>query len=169
MNTADADVPRYLRALTLMELEEVDEIVAKHQEKPELRYGQERLANYIIAMVFGKEAVQQAKEITHILFGEGDKMQIIAGMSLDAVQALARETGSMVLAGEEMRILEVLVESGLAPSNGEAKKLIQSGSISFNEEKVNDINFIVKKSDLINGVGLLRKGKKHYKTILGEK
>jgi tyrosyl-tRNA synthetase len=47
--------------------------------------------------------------------------------------------------------------------------MIQSGSLFFNEEKVSDINFVVKKPDLINGVGVLRKGKKHYKTILGEK
>jgi tyrosyl-tRNA synthetase len=58
------------------------------------------------------------------------------------------------------------VQSGLAPSNGEAKKLIQSGSIFFNEQKVEDINATIQKTDLINGVGLLRKGKKSYKTII---
>jgi len=166
MNTTDADVPRYLKAFTLMSIEEVDNIVDEHQKSPELRYGQKRLADYVIEMVFGKRAVQQANEITQILFGEGDKMGIIAGMSFDALQALARETGSVVLEGEEMRILELLVVSGLSLSNGEAKKLIQSGSISFNEEKVNDINFVVKKADLISGAGLLRKGKKTYRTIL---
>jgi tyrosyl-tRNA synthetase len=65
-----------------------------------------------------------------------------------------------------MKIIELLVQSKLAPSNGEAKKLIQSGSIAFNEEKVNDINTIIKLSDLTKGFGLLRKGKKVYKTIL---
>ncbi|MDR0861079.1 MAG: hypothetical protein LBO09_09255 [Candidatus Peribacteria bacterium] len=49
-----------------------------------------------------------------------------------------------------MRILELLVQSGLAPSNGEAKKLIQSGSIFFNEEKIEDINYSIKKADLSN-------------------
>ena len=93
-------------------------------------------------------------------------MEIIAGMNDGEKEALAYETGAVTFAGEEMRILEVLVESGLAPSNGEAKKLIQSGSISFNEEKVSDITFVIRKSDLVNGVGLLRKGKKTYKTIL---
>lgn len=166
MNTSDADVPRYLKAFTLMSIEEVDTIVTQHQEKPELRYGQERLADYIIEMAFGKDAAQQASEITQILFGLWDKMQLISSMSSDALQALARETGRVSFEGEEMRVLELLVNSGLAPSNGEAKKLIQSGSISFNEAKVEDINFVIKTSDLINGAGLLRKGKKTYKTIL---
>jgi len=166
MNTADADVPKYLKAFTLMSIAEIEKIVDQHQEKPELRYGQEILANYIIEMVFGKNAVQQANEITQILFGVGDKMQVIASMSSDALRALAYETGSVQFEWEEMRILELLVLSWLAPSNGEAKKLIQSGSIAFNEEKIDDITFIVKKTDLINNVGLLRKWKKFFKTIL---
>ncbi|MDR0370160.1 MAG: hypothetical protein LBH96_06860 [Candidatus Peribacteria bacterium] len=93
-------------------------------------------------------------------------MQIIAHMGTSDIEALAREAGSVAFEGEEMRILELLVDSGLAPSNGEAKKLIQSGSISFNEEKVEEINLVIKKSDLVNGAGLLRKGKKNYKIIL---
>jgi tyrosyl-tRNA synthetase len=53
--------------------------------------------------------------------------------------------------------MDLIVESGLAPSNGEVKKMIQAGSIYFNEEKVEDIQKVVKSSDLINGIGLLRK------------
>jgi tyrosyl-tRNA synthetase len=166
MNTADTDVARYLKAFTLMELEEIDEIVKQHFEQPELRYGQQRLASYLTEMIFGKEAAQQASEITQILFGSGDKMEIISSMSSDALQALAYETGTVAFEGEEMRILELLVKSGFAPSNGEAKKLIQSGSIFFNEVSVEDIQATIKKADLVNGAGLLRKGKKSYKTIL---
>jgi tyrosyl-tRNA synthetase len=66
--------------------------------------------------------------------------------------ALANETGSVHLEADEARILELLVQSGLAPSNGEAKKLIQSGSIFFNEEKITDINALIKKSDLPNSI-----------------
>jgi tyrosyl-tRNA synthetase len=166
MNTVDTDVPRYLRAFTLMELNEIAAIVAQHEEKPELRYGQQRLASYLTEMIFGKQASIQAGKISEILFGSGDKMQIIAEMNQDEVQALAYETGSIQLEGEETRILEILVQSGLAPSNSEAKKLIQSGSIAFNEQKVDDINTSIRKTDLLNGRGLLRKGKKFYKTLL---
>ncbi|MDR2191045.1 MAG: hypothetical protein LBP53_08005 [Candidatus Peribacteria bacterium] len=65
-----------------------------------------------------------------------------------------------------MRILEMVVAAGLAPSNSEAKKLLQSGSLFFNEQKIQDTNFLIQKSDLPNGVGLLRKGKKSYRTIV---
>jgi tyrosyl-tRNA synthetase len=93
-------------------------------------------------------------------------MQILVSLPPEDIQALAYETGSVHLEGEEMRILELIVASGLAPSNSEAKKLIQSGSIFFNEQKIDDPQYIIKKADLLNGVGLLRKGKKSYKTIL---
>ena len=94
----------------------------------------------------------QAQKITEILFGSEDKLQIIAEMSAADKEALAQETGSVAFEGEEMRILEVLVQSGLAPSNGEAKKLIQSGSIFFNEQKIEDPNYLIKKTDLPNGI-----------------
>lgn len=94
----------------------------------------------------------QAQKITEILFGSEDKLKIIAEMNEEEKQALAQETGSVNLPGEEARILELAVESGLAPSNGEAKKLIQSGSLFFNEQKVEEGNLTIKKSDLINGV-----------------
>jgi tyrosyl-tRNA synthetase len=168
MNTVDADVPRYLRAFTLMEIDEIEEIVAQHSEKPELRYGQQRLASYLTEMIFGKASVQQAEKISEILFGSSDKLELVTSMNAEELQALAYETGSVTLAEDETRIVELIVQSALAPSNGEAKKLIQSGSIFFNEQKVEDLGYVVKKSDLINGAGLLRKGKKTYKTIVGE-
>jgi tyrosyl-tRNA synthetase len=68
MNTADADVPRYLKAFTLLELEEIEEIIHQHTEKPELRYGQQKLASYITEMIFGKASALQAERISEILF-----------------------------------------------------------------------------------------------------
>ena len=88
-------------------------------------------------------------------------------MSDDEKSALARETGSVKINWNEARLMDLIVESGLAASNWEAKKLIQAGSIYFNEEKVEDIQKVVKADDLVNWVGLLRKWKKSYKLILG--
>ena len=167
MNSEDFLVEKLLKVFSLKSLEEVDEIVKKHMENPELRYGQKELASRVVEVIFWKEAVIQAQKITEILFGAENNMEIIAQMNVEDLQALAMETGSVQLEWDEDRIIELVVKSGLASSNGEAKKLIQTHSLSFNEEKVEDINFVVKKSDLVNGAGLLRKGKKSYKTILG--
>ena len=163
LNSADADVEKFLRAFTLLEISEIEEIVAKHDEKPESRYGQRQLANYVIQTLFGKQAAEQAEKITDFLFGNEDKMQMITTFSREEISALARETWSCEINEKEIRVLELLVKCGISESNGEAKKLISQGAIYVNEEKVSDISAEFTAQDARNGVLLIRKGKKTYK------
>lgn len=163
VNTADADVEKFLRAFTLLEISEIEAIVAQHVQQPELRYGQRQLANYVIQTLFGKEAAQQAEKISEFLFGERDKMELLSAFSVDELQALARETGDCRVQEDEIRILELLVLAWVCESNGDAKKLIAQGAISVNEQLVSDIGQKFSRSDAINWVLLIRKGKKNYK------
>lgn len=163
LNSADADVEKFLRAFTLLEISEIEEIVAKHNEKPESRYGQRQLANYVIQTLFGKQAAEQAEKITDFLFGSEDKMQMLNEFSREEIQALARETGSCEINENEIRVLELLVKCGIVNSNGEAKKMIVQGAIYVNENKISDISAEFTAQDAGNGVLLIRKGKKTYK------
>ena len=163
LNSADADVEKFLRAFTLLEISEIEEIVAKHNEKPESRYGQRQLANYVIQTLFGKQAAEQAEKITDFLFGSEDKMQMLNEFSREEIQALARETGSCEINENEIRVLELLVKCGIVDSNGEAKKMITQGAIYVNENKISDIASSFSTQDASNGVLLIRKGKKNYK------
>lgn len=163
LNSADADVEKFLRAFTLLEISEIEEIVAKHNEKPESRYGQRQLANYVIQTLFGKQAAEQAEKITDFLFGSEDKMQMLNEFSREEIQALARETGSCEINENEIRVLELLVKCGIVDSNGEAKKMIAQGAIYINENKISDIVSSFSTQDASNGVLLIRKGKKNYK------
>ena len=163
LNSADADVEKFLRAFTLLEIAEIEEIVAKHNEKPESRYGQRQLANYVIQTLFGKQAAEQAEKISDFLFGSEDKMQMLSEFSREEIQALARETGSCEINETEIRVLELLVKCGIVDSNGEAKKMIAQGAIYINENKISDIASSFSTQDASNGVLLIRKGKKNYK------
>ena len=163
VNTADADVEKFLRAFTLLEISEIEAIVSQHVQQPELRYGQRQLANYVIQTLFGKEAAQQAEKISEFLFGERDKMELLSAFSADELQALARETGDCSVQEDEIRILELLVLAWVCESNGDAKKLIAQGAISVNEQLVSDIGQKFSRSDAVNWVLLIRKGKKNYK------
>ena len=163
LNSADADVEKFLRAFTLLEISEIEEIVAKHNEKPESRYGQRQLANYVIQTLFGKQAAEQAEKITDFLFGSEDKMQMLNEFSREEIQALPRETGSCEINENEIRVLELLVKCGIVDSNGEAKKMIAQGAIYINENKISDIASSFSTQDASNGVLLIRKGKKNYK------
>ena len=167
VNSDDNKVEEYLKVFTFLSPEEIMDVMKKHQEAPEQRIAQKTLAREFIKDLHWEAEYQKVQKIIDVLFGDWDKLDIISKMSDDEKAALARETGSVKLQWHETRLMDLIVESGLASSNWETKKLIQAGSIYFNEEKVEDIQKTVKPEDLVNWAGLLRKWKKTYKLILG--
>ena len=167
VNTDDNKVEEYLKVFTFLSPEEIMDIIAKHQQAPEQRLSQKTLAKEFIKDLHWEAEYQKVQKIIDVLFWDWDKLSIISKMSEDEIAALARETGSVKMQWDEVRLMDLIVESSLASSNWETKKMIQAGSIYFNEEKVEDIQKIVKSEDLVNGVALLRKWKKTYKLILG--
>ena len=166
VNSDDNKVEEYLKVFTFLSPEEIMDVMKKHQEAPELRLAQKALAREFVKDLHGQAEYEKVQKIIDVLFGDGDKLAIISQMSDDEKSALARETGSVKINWNEARLMDLIVESGLAASNWEAKKLIQAGSIYFNEEKVEDIQKVVKADDLVNWVGLLRKWKKSYKLVI---
>lgn len=167
VNSDDNKVEEYLKVFTFLSPDEIMEIMKKHNEAPEERLAQKTLAKEFIKDLHWEAEYQKVQKIIDVLFWNWDKLELISKMSDDEKIALARETWSVKMEWNEVRLLDLVVQSGLASSNGEVKKMIQAGSIYFNEEKVEDIVKTVKSDDLVNGVGLLRKWKKAYKLILG--
>ncbi len=180
MNAEDSLVDKLLKVFSLKSLEEIDVIVKKHMEKPELRYGQKELASRVVEVLFGKDAVAQAEKISKVLFGGADIMETISSFTQDDIDALASETGYITIErwkvkGEGwvpaatpdagMKILDIFTQSGLTSSNGEAKKMLQSWALFVNEQKVEDPQMIISSEMFVNGVVLLRKGKKQFKII----
>ncbi len=164
MNTTDEDVERYLKLFTLLDFDEINTIVKQHQKDPSARYGQQQLARYVVTTVFGTKAADQAILITETLFGSNDKVEAIKNMSKDDTQALQAATGGIEVSGEQ-KIIDLCTQSWLTESNGEAKKQIQAGAIYTNETKIDDVQKTFSKKDTINGILLLRKGKKVFKVI----
>ena len=167
VNSDDSKVEEYLKVFTFLTPDEIIDIMKKHNEAPENRLAQKTLAKEFITDLHGQAEYEKVQKIIDVLFWDWDKLAIISKMSDDEKSALARETGSVKMNWNEVRLMDLIVESGLASSNGETKKMIQAGSIYFNEEKVEDIQKTVKSDDLVNWVALLRKWKKTYKLILG--
>ncbi len=166
MNTSDEDVERYLKLFTLCDFSEIERIVSEHKQNPENRWWQRRLAQYVVMTIFGIPAFQQAAAINHILFWATniDKMKLIGSLDQANIDALFTATEGITISGEQ-RILDICTQSWLTESNGEAKKQIQAWAIYCNEQKVSDIQATIDPTQAINGVILLRKGKKVYKAI----
>ena len=72
---------------------------------------------------------------------------------------------SSKFSSDNANILEMIVSAGIAPSKSEARRLVQQGGISINNEKISDVNFEISKSDLVDGI-VIKKGKKTFKKVI---
>lgn len=104
LNCDDADVERFLKIFTFYSFDEIKEIVAKHHENPSLRHGQKQLATYVVSLIAGKQAAQQAQTISDFLFGHNDKITMIQNLSSNELDALAKEVGNLTLSESSVRV-----------------------------------------------------------------
>ena len=77
MNTADADIERYMKMLTLIEVDEIHKIVMEHLKKPEDRKGQQMLAFGVVEIIHGTTQAELAERITEFMFGGEDKIEVL--------------------------------------------------------------------------------------------
>lgn len=160
LNTPDSDIIDYLKRLSLRTPEEITALEDSLKQSPEKREAQKALAEELTEMVHGKEGLATAQKITETFF-HGDIMtlapeEIKAGLA-DA-KKFAAEDG--------MPLIDALVGAEVAKSKGEARRLIQQGSVSVNGEKTSDLEKKLYKSEAVNEeFTILKKGKKNYFVI----
>ncbi len=149
INTADADLERYFKLLTLAEFDTIQHICATHAQKPEARKGQELLAHTIVQTVFGVDAARQAQLITQTLFGTDNPHQAIKTWSQADLQALHDAIGNKQTAAPGDRIVEVVVAAGLAESNAQAKEYLKNKIIWMNETLMTDMAYTLTPEDFL--------------------
>ena len=154
-----------LAQFTLLPMAEVTALVTAHAAAPERRVAQRALAVAVTELVHGRAASAAAEGATDVLFG-GDPRQA----SAEALAAVAAEVPSARLeAGERLEdgvdLAAVLVRSGVASSQGDARRQIDQGGVSVNGTKVDDVRQLGA-DDLLHGRWvLLRKGKKGWAVL----
>ncbi len=157
INTSDDIVIDYLKRLTFLTKEEIEEIEKKHKEKPELRIAQEKLAEEIITFLHGKEEFAKAKMMSKALFSED-----ITKLSSEDILTNFKDMDKITI-DKEMPLEELLVTSGICQSKREARELISGNAISLNNHKITDNMHLVTKEEAIDKkVYLIKKGKKKY-------
>lgn len=164
LNLADDDVGTLLRRFTFVDVAEIAEIEAAHLLDPGLRTGQKRLAEEMTRLVHGDAGVERAAQATAVLFGGGELRGFAAQALRDAFGSAPKlAVGADRLAGEGLKLVEALAESGLCGSRGEARKQVQAGGVSVNQQKVADIEHALTGADVLDGGFIvLRRGKKSY-------
>ncbi|MBP5656847.1 tyrosine--tRNA ligase, partial [Candidatus Saccharibacteria bacterium] len=151
LNQSDEAIEDYFKYFTLIMPEELEQIMAEHAKNPAARTGQKRLAQEVTKVVHGEEAAKQAEKITTFLFGDG-KITDLDDSDLDL---LAK---SFPTAKTGNKLVDILAETGLASSKGEARKLISSNAISVNGVKATE-------DQTIDQISLIKKGKNKFALV----
>jgi tyrosyl-tRNA synthetase len=166
LNTADQDVIKYLKYFTWLTQAEVEELAAQLESQPEKRAAQRALASAVTNIVHGSTELEKAQRASQVLFG-GE----LAGLSADEVLDIFNDVPSSELAHERLAgnglpLTEVLVSSGLAPSKGEARRLVGGGGVYLNNVRVTDDKTLVTLGQTVEGrFFVLRKGQKQYHLV----
>jgi tyrosyl-tRNA synthetase len=165
VNADDADVIRLLKFLTFLSRDEIHALESELKANPGARSAQKALAREMTTLVHGPEALAAALKASEILFGgsiEGATEEVFN----DVVgEVPTRELERSHLDGAGASIADLVVQAGLAPSKGQARKDLDAGGIYLNNHRV-DHTRIVTANDLLFGKHLLlRKGKRTYAVL----
>ena len=167
LNVSDADAERYIKIFTALSKEEIDGLVAEQNAAPHLRPLQKRLAKEVTVMVHSEEDYNAAVEASNILFGNATSdalRRLDEATLLDVFNGVPQFEVSRDAISAGIKLLDLCTEkAAVFPSKGEMRKLIQSGGVSLNKEKVTDIDMIINAEHLLDDKYLLvQKGKKNY-------
>ena len=163
IRTDDRDVARYLKFFTFLTREEIAALEQQHAEKPEARVAHKALAQAMTDLIHGEAATREAMRASEILFGGG-----LEGISESTFHDIVGEVPSKdveagLLASAGAPFVELLVQSGLCTSKGQARKDIEGGGIYLNNVREGNFQRAVTTGDLLFGKHLLlRKGKRNY-------
>lgn len=160
LNTADADVVRYLRWFSFLGQEEIDELATLTEEKPHMRAAQKRLAEEMTTLVHGVSATESVQAAAQALFGRGE----LSGLDEMTLSAALEDAGTVTVESDEPKtIVDLLAASGLCESKGAARRAVGEGGAYVNNERITDLEWTPAPGDLLHGSWLvLRRGKKSF-------
>lgn len=145
-NVDDADVENCLALLTFLPMEEVRRL--GRLRDAEINKAKSILAYEVTRIVHGQEEAERAKSAAEALFSG-------AGGNADMPEVSLQ--GAL-----PQKLLDIIAASKIVPSKSEGRRLIQQGALSLNDQKIQDVDYMVTKDDLLEGTALIRKGKKKY-------
>jgi tyrosyl-tRNA synthetase len=161
INSDDDGVGDYLKVFTELNKQEIADIMKEHMQNPQLRYAQSRLAEETTRLVHGEKEVHIARTIAHVLTGQTP----VGDVDESVLDVMREEIGHMVTAADSS-VIEALVNTGLATSNTEARRLLAAGAIYINGEKTTNEQLAQEKFH--NGRLMLRRGKAFKDSALVE-
>ena len=163
LNTDDADTIRYLKYFTWLDETTIGELAAEMEANPHQRAAQKRLAQEVTQLVHGESELARAERASKVLFG-GDIEGLSAGDILDIFQDVpSSDVQKTNLEGDGIKLVDLMADSGIAKSKGEARRLLQGGGVYLNNRQISEDGRAVTMNDSVEGqFMILRKGRKNY-------
>mgnify|MGYP003333454869 CR=1 FL=1 len=169
LNAADADAEKWIKIFTLLDKTEIEQTINEHAKDPGLRLLQKKLAESITNFVHGEQECEAAKQTTEQLFGKKDDLnfkEMDETALLQAMEGVPVHSISGEMISNGVDLVTFLAETGIFPSKGEARKMVQGGGVSVNKEKVADANLSINASFLIAGKYIVvQRGKKNHHLV----
>ena len=167
LNSGDADSEKYIRIFTFLKEDEINSLIAEHQDAPHLRVLQKRLAAEITTMVHSDAELENAIKASSILFGKstGDDLKALDEQTfLDVFDGVPQAEVAMAEIEKGYNIVAAMAtDTEFLKSNSEVRRAIKQNAIAVNKEKISDEEYKIDKDDLINNkFVLLQRGKKSY-------
>lgn len=161
LNTADADVIRYMKIFTFLTREEIEAFEVTVTEEAHLRKAQKALAEEMTKMIHGDAALENAIRITNALFS-GD----IKALSANEMKDVFKDVPSIEMTKEDKNIVDLIVEGAISSSKRQAREDVTNGAISINGEKITDVGYVISAADrLDDSFAIVRRGKKKYHMV----
>lgn len=156
INSDDSKVFEYLKVFTFLSREEIEDVMKRHEEKPELRLAQKTLAYEVVKDIHNEEEAKKAIMMSEALFTENFKE-----LSGDEIKELFREDEMVNVTS--LNLVDLLIEVGAAKSKREAREFISGNAVKINGEKINDLEYSLSDSDYIDNTYIIvKRGKKNY-------
>lgn len=160
INTADADVIRYLRWFTFLTQEELAELQQAVDERPHTREAQRRLAQEMTNLVHGKDTTRAVELAAQALFGRAELTELDEGT---LAGALSETTIAEIGADDPRTIVDLLVATGLVDSKKAARRAVNEGGAYVNNQRITSDEWQPTNENLLHGRWLvLRRGKKNF-------
>ncbi len=157
INLEDSMIIEYLKKLTFLSKEEIEEYEKKNKEHPELREAHKRLAQEIITDLHGKESYEKALELSTALFSGN-----VSNLTAKEIEQVFKQIPKFKIEKDE-NLLDFLVNHDIVTSKREGRELLNSNSISINGVKTNDCDMVISKDKAIEQKYIIvRRGKKKY-------
>jgi tyrosyl-tRNA synthetase len=171
LNCSDEDAERFVKIFSLKSCDEIARMCAQHRQTPEKRMLQQALAEEMTVRVHSRAAFEQAVDASKILFGKGtrDTLATLSAEVLDEVfDGVPRYTVPRNILSQGVSLADLLVDhAGIFASRGELKRLVRSGGLQINKEKVTDLFATITEDMLLNDTCLVvQSGKKKFHLLI---